>query len=429
MSLHRPTNAAAADLHGIISLLRLILAFFTITSFMWFGGVVFAGLNFQDVARNFLEQHPTLKIIPFPQFYAVLLRTESWRYCIAPLAAMVTIFFGAAFFVKDVFVLTRLRDAFHYIISSMFALFFVRVTVAAGLARYVKGKPNLLNDVGGPGWCTIQPGNVVMFRRLRAPSNITLGETYFLEPFEKIGQIANLDDQHDDRTDISAITRDGIRITIKDIHFRYRIFPEIIHGQPIRRSPSDPYPFANAALSRMTYNLVVEENGPESWRRAVGRAIIGGITNYVNEHMLDYLTAPRENQQDPRVEIRNSLLFGRTRGSLRELGAELLWVDIGHFAIDDEIVDETRQNLWAADWLGDAHVTRELGLAKRQAYQELGRAEAQAEIIVAISDALNIASNSIDPATNMRKILLVRAAQLMDAYHIESRKALEEKKP
>jgi hypothetical protein len=145
--------------------------------------------------------------------------------------------------------------------------------------------------------------------------------------------------------------------------------------------------------------------------------------------MLDYLTAPRENQQDPRVEIRNSLLFGRTRGSLRELGAELLWVDIGHFAIDDEIVDETRQNLWAADWLGDAHVTRELGLAKRQAYQELGRAEAQAEIIVAISDALNIASNSIDPATNMRKILLVRAAQLMDAYHIESRKALEEKKP
>jgi len=84
-----------------------------------------------------------------------------------------------------------------------------------------------------------------------------------------------------------------------------------------------------------------------------------------------------------------------------------------------------RQNLWAADWLGDARVTRELGLAKRQTYHELGRAEAQAELIVAIAESLRLATNSLDPAENMRKILLVRTAQLLDTYSIEARKALE----
>jgi hypothetical protein len=45
-------------------------------------------------------------------------------------------------------------------------------------------------------------------------------------------------------------------------------------------------------------------------------------------------------------------------------------------------------------------------------------------LIVAIADALKLASNTNDPAANMRKILLVRTAQLLDAYNTEARRAL-----
>ena len=268
-----------------------------------------------------------------------------------------------------------------------------------------------------------------MFRKLREPSNITLSPTYFMEPFEKIGHAADLHDQHDDRTGITALTRDGIKVTITDVHFRYRIFPAIKNEHPIRRSPAEPYPFDEEALWRMAYNLVVEETGPESWRKAVGRVIVGGITDFINDHNIDYLTAPRENRQDPRREIRHSLFFANPRMGLRNLGAELLWVDIGHFSIDDDAVDKVRQDFWAADWLGDARVTRELGQAKRQAYQDLGRAEAQAELIVAIADALKLANNSADPASNMRKILIIRTAQMLDAFDNATKKSLEVPKP
>jgi hypothetical protein len=429
MSTPRPTNAAAANRHSLISIGRIILGALLLMVIAWFGGVLFEGLDPQDLALNFITRHPTLKIIPLPQFYTVLLNKASWRYMIAPLGGMFAVFLGAAYYVKDIYALDRLREAVNFIISSMFALSYPSIGVAAGSVQIAKGKTNLIDTIGGPGYCSIQPGNVVLFRNLRRPSNITLSQSYFMEPFEKIGHVADLQDQHDDRTGITALTRDGIKVTITDVHFRYRIFPAVKNEHPIRRSPSEPYPFDEQALWRMAYNLVVEETGLETWRKAVGRVIVGGITDFINDHDIDYLTAPRENRQDPRREIRHRLFFGGPRMGLRNLGADLLWVDIGHFSIDEDKVDEIRQDYWAADWLGEARITRELGLAKRQAYQDLGRAEAQAELIVAIADSLKLTNNSIDPASNMRKILIIRTAQLLDAFDNEANKSLEFKKP
>ena len=155
MSTPRPTNATAASLHSLVSLARLFLAGFLLAAIAWFGGVVFEGLDPQDLALNFLEQHPTLKIIPLPQFYTVLLNRESWRYVIAPLGGMFAIFLGAAFFVKDIFALVRLREAVKFIVSSIFAFSLSKINVDAGSSQVVIGKTNLLDAIGGPGYCTI----------------------------------------------------------------------------------------------------------------------------------------------------------------------------------------------------------------------------------------------------------------------------------
>lgn len=414
MSKPRPTNAWQADKQRLQGAGRILLAIFLLMAIAWFGGVVFEKIDYKETVKYVQVNYKLLKIFPFMEFWSVAFHPWSLRYYIASVAAMCAIFLGAAMFVKDVYNLPRLREAVRYIVASMSGFGYPKLMVDAGEKKIIKGKTNLIDDIGGPGPITVQPGNVVMFRHLRRPSNITLSENYFLEPFETIGQIANLDDQHGEKNGVGSMTRDGIKVTIKDFHFRYRIFPEMQNDRPIRRSLDDPYPFDENALWNMAYNLAVDDKGLETWRDSVGRIITGGVTDFINRHDVDYLTSPRSNSQDPRLEMRNNLTYGPSRIGLRKLGAELLWVDVGHFEIDDESVDTTRMDLWAADWLGRAGIQIEEGRTWRDLLRERGRAEGQAELIASIADSLRNAELANDPAGNMRKILLMKTAQVMD---------------
>jgi hypothetical protein len=393
----------------IAGLARLLLGGFLILIIGFLGYFIFEIPDRREALRQFQE---------YPLVYMIItLRTpQLYRYMIAPLAGTITVLLCSASYVRDIYALTQLRQGVKYVISSMFGFFIPKLTIDGGKKDIKKGETNLIDVMGGPGYVIIQPGNAVMFRELRKPSNISIHETYFLGRFETIGQIASLDEQQTDRDNIKALTRDGILITIKDVHFRYRLFPEVRYGQPKRRSIEDPYPFDEKALWNMAYNLSVDERGLESWEVAVSRAIVGGITDFINSHDVDYLTAPRQAGQDPRREMRHNLFNGPTRFGLRGLGAELLWVDIGHFAIEDndDAVDIERTDNWAAKWLGDAQVKQAYGKARREAYQELGRAEAQADVIVAIAEALKDTDLGNDPVRNMTKALLLKSSQILE---------------
>ncbi len=56
-----------------------------------------------------------------------------------------------------------------------------------------------------------------------------------------------------------------------------------------------------------------------------------------------------------------------------------------------------------------------------QAYQELGRAEAQAELIVSITQAMEGIPISGDLVQSIKNILMARTAQLLDALKPETR--------
>jgi len=194
------------------------------------------------------------------------------------------------------------------------------------------------------------------------------------------------------------------------------------NGRLVDRSLENPYPYSKEALSSMAYNLSVEAKGLESWHEAVKRMVVGGgITEYINSHTIDHLTAPFQNGQDPHGTLQDELFSPAAAARFKNLGAELLWVDVGHIEIVDEEVDKTRLDLWAADWIGSADVARAYGDAKRQAYQELGRAEAQAEIIIGITQSLEQVEFNEDPAQTLRKMLLLRTAEVLEA--------MAEKKP
>ena len=419
----RPNNGFELNLHGLFSLVRLTFLAVMLMGLMWIGAVVFDQADPTLLAINATHRWGILKHIPWMDFWSVVfLNLQYYRHYIVPLAAVYFVFLGAAYFVKDIYALPNLRSAVRYTITSMFGVLYPKLIIDGGEKKIAPGKNNLIEDIGGPGLVTIQPGNVVMFRRLREPSNITLRETYFVEPFERVGQIANLDDQMGSKDNILTMTRDGINIRINDLKFRYRIFPEKRYGRPIRPTLTDPYPFDVKALWNIAYNLTVIENGLESWRNAVARVVTGGIVDFVNAHDIDYITAPRDHTKDPRQEIRDNLFFSGIKNGLASNGAELLWVDIGHFEVEDASVDETRETLWASDWLGKAGIEKMKGETRRQVYAELGRAEAEAEIIAAIAESLKTFEYNRTPTANLQQIILVKTAQLLETLDSQHRR-------
>ena len=171
-------------------------------------------------------------------------------------------------------------------------------------------------------------------------------------------------------------------------------------------------------------------------------AVDGGITDYVKGHSFDHLTAPTYHDADPRVKIANALMGAGTRNRLRNLGAELLWFDIGHFDVSDQtvidpamldddrpvslkdIVDAQRVDTWGAKWAGNADIVRSYGAARRLAIQELGRAEGQADMLRSIIRALEDAEHEAGPlqGDRLRAILLARTAQVLDALAEKERK-------
>jgi len=411
------TNAELVQ--SLLGLVRLALLALILVMFILLGAELFEDfgqINAAGRAQVIQQTNPFFRDVPLWILALVVfvLDPHTIRYTVAPLLAIVIIVMRGAAFVADVYNIPW-RDALRYLLASLFAVGYPQLVIDGGEMRPRERGTNLLARIGGPGYALIQPGNAVLFRWLRRPSRVSIASSYFMSPFERFGLIANLDEQHGHVEEVSTLTRDGIRLRLQDIHFRYQILPAVRNGRPVRRSLQDPFPVSEEAIENMANNLSVTEDGLDSWRRAIQRVTVGVIVDYINAHTLDFLTAPREKEQDPRQRIQEELFSEGSRRALAGLGAQLLWVDLGHFDIQEEAVDRKRLDLWAASLRGEADAERAIGEAKTLAYQELGRAEAQAELIVSIARALEDIDLTEKNQSRLRKLLLVRAAQVLDA--------------
>jgi hypothetical protein len=398
-------------------LLRLVLAVSALVVFEMIGGHLFESVEAQAIAQrvretNFFFRNVNIDILT-PIVWVI--NPHNLRYTIPPLAAIVFILVSAGTFVQDIYNLPGRKDGWNYVIASMFGLDYPMLTINRGQAALPEKGINLVNTIGGPGYIVIQPGNLVVLRTLHEYSSAEVTTSYFLAPFERIAMIANLDEQHGFVDEISTLTRDGIYITLRDIHFRFQILPGEQNGKIRRRSLQDPYPYSHRAILDMLNNLPVTDEGLDPWRTAVKRSVLVQISEYVNSHDLDYLTAPRENAQDPRARMHEELLLNNIgRRNLQKFGAELLWVDIGHLDIVESGVDNQRIDLWAATVYGRAELIRAEGEAKRKTLKELGRADAQARMINSLSHVLADVDFNSDDQARLRNIVLVRIAQMLD---------------
>jgi hypothetical protein len=407
------------DWQNLTALIRLLVfGIAVIIAIGWFGSTQLDGINPRDIADEYRQSIWMFAHLPEPilVLIASIFNGSSLRYMIAPLSAILCVLIAGAYYVQDVYALPSYQDGMRYVLASMFGINYPVLLIDKGEPQIKKDEINLINKIGGPGFVVIEPGNAATFRKLRGPTDAKLSEIYFLSPFEVLEQAVNLDDQHGYKEAVSAMTRDGIKVVIKDINFRYRVKQEAENtGGPVRRSLNHPYPFSQKAIQDMTFGLVVEKNGVENWRKAVDRLVVGAISDYIAEKSIDFLTAPRDNDYRPRQEMQQQFFTPGTKKTFATIGAELLWVDVGHIEIEDACVGQMRTTLWAAEWAGDAEHARAYGEGVRQAQQELGRVEAQANLIESIANTLSEAQAKGETRENIRKIFISRTAQILDA--------------
>jgi len=372
-----------------------------------------------------------------------------WRSLVVPLGMFCLMFLIAARYIQDLYDLPGLLMGMRRLIASAFGLFYPRLEIKGGQRKLDPGERNLLQLSGGPGTLVIRPGSVVLLEELTAPTRALGVGTHFISRKERIKELISLEDQHGRIEATSATTKDGIPILVRDIQYRYRLRTGRPMGDYTARTPVDPYPFSPRAAGEMVYSRNVGSDGINTWDRTLQFTVERAIMEYITERQLDAVMTPDPTLDDPREKITGRMLSREVREGFKNAGAELLWFDIGHIDISDErlyppgFLDEHRERrsikqemdaqrlkVWGARWSGSAKVERSYGEARRLALQELGRAEAQAELLESIMYALEGATaslqaplgNGVDPAQaraqevrNLRNLLLVRTAQILEA--------------
>jgi len=354
--------------------------------------------------------------LPDPLLYPIawMLTSQGLRHLIIPFGALLLTLLVGARYIQDMYNLNSLRLSLHYLVASIFAIDYPQLIIEEGKKKLAEGEENLIDLIGGPGYIMIKPGNIVLLERLRGPSNVKAEGRHFITRWEKIKEIASLDDQQDHIDAVKATTNDGIEIEVQNVVFRYRLRTGTKPGDYAERTPENPYPYSIEAMRNMAYNRPVSEQGLTEWKRSVSGAIYGILSDFIARHPLDQLTSPGPFDANPVAKLLNQFYSKGVRERFREIGVDLLWVDVGHFHVVPEDIEQQRLFTWKTMWTGNAKLDRAYGEARRVAMQELGRAEAQAELLMTIVNSLNQSGLSSDPA-NIRRIILARITQVLEA--------------
>jgi hypothetical protein len=339
-----------------------------------------------------------------------------WRYvCLPPIVLVILLAVGSRYEQLG-YQIESFWAALNDLMANLGLGSYPTLVVSDGKAQIKADEDNLVARIGGPGFVVVQPGNAALVESLDGRLRVLGPGRHFLNRLQTLKEFVGLEEREASIDKLSATTKDGIEVQVRDIRYRYRLASEKSPQDGPARSMQDPYPFSEDAVIQMTYNRTVTVDGLASWHFGVNRIVDTVITDYIRENYVDHLTAPSAQGDDPRGEIYRKFNSEHVQHQFKCNGADLLWIGIGHFEIPAKQVVEQRVTSWQAKWIGNANVVRAFGESQRMAYQELGRAEAEAEMLMSIVHALeDVGAQQGDSRQKIRAIYLARIAQLLEA--------------
>jgi hypothetical protein len=340
------------------------------------------------------------------------LGSSGYRYAFIPLVVVAFLIWRGVVYIKTIYGLRTSDSAREYLFAELFGWQYPAVTVSDGHPQVKQDADNLVIDLGGPGYVVVQPGNAALVENLNGGVRVLAPGRHFISRYEIFKEAISLEERNARIEKITATAKDGIEVNARDIRYRYRLMSDP-QAAAVRQTGSF-YPFSQQAVIDMVYNRNMSANGVAGWHQGVNQGVETPISDFIRTHPVDYLTAPNVEGRDARQELYNQFLSEGGRNQFKMRGAELLWIDIGHFEVPEKSVIEQRMSTWQAKWIGSANVVRAYGESKRIAYQELGRAEAQADMLLSIVHALDETGMQGDPQQTRRALYLARIAQLLE---------------
>jgi len=256
----------------------------------------------------------------------------------------------------------------------------------------------------------------------------------FLEPFETIRAAVDLRPQVRANV-VKAVTKDGIPVRVKlEIEF-------MIQPHPRRQSQSpgeDPFLFREDAVRRAAYKQTVlhRDSGENilDWKDLIMSRAELELQRILSTYVLDRLIEPEdanpratlELQETPRREIQARLARNiNASGEVRQLDASDLGVVVTRATLEDfqspkEFEDMIRKNRiesWRAEWRKRMSITAAEAEAAKLRWGEAARAQAQTEMLNAITRGL--AELDVTDRANLPHLLALRMIEALEQMALD----------
>jgi len=347
----------------------------------------------------------------------VLLTGQFWLRLslgIVPLLlAIGSAFLLAARFLKAVYPNLRKREAILFILYSRFSrpMFGPWIKIQGGK---ISGKEDsVLIRIGGPGTLIVGPDNAVVLERGGVFTSVQGPGFPKLEAFEKVYDIIDLGPKSYCHA-VTAMSREGILLDW-DVDVQYQVADgrkSVDKGAFYPLSPEDVFRASTAKWIRedgWKFGQDMDWEGLLVISRAEGT-----LRSILARRPLDQLIGPDEGEsQEARLAIQSELeqdlrIYAPT------VGARILRVRLDNLKVRDEVTKQWIET-WKAKWQSWSAERLAQAEAKGIFHFEKVKAEAQAEMVLEISQALRKGlRNEPFPPQAVSQMLLLRLFSVLD---------------
>jgi len=264
------------------------------------------------------------------------------------------------------------------------------------LLRVQEGRPDpegpeILHDVGGPGYLTVGHDNAVILARGGLFTRVEGARQVRLEAFEKIWDTVDLRPQRRELR-VTANTRDGIPVTCRaEVRFR------ALRGdaEPIPQLTAPPLDFTDAdraiALRLATDKVALAPGGERAvtdWMIFLTNGTFDGeVRNRIERYRLDELFDPNRSGPALLTLIEEELTEAMSQIG-KDRGVQIDQVHLLSLTPDEELIPEQWMALWRSQWERTAAKDEAAARAAHESEIEKAKARARAEMIAAMVQPL-----------------------------------------
>lgn len=276
--------------------------------------------------------------------------------------------------------------------------------------RIENGEDHTLRRVGGPGGLVIYNDSAVVLEQAGKLTRVVGPGLVGIELFEKVWEVIDLRPKRWVYV-VKGMSKEGIPVSCEaDIRFKIDDAGEI-STEELPYAVSEEAVFTAACSKWIREGDRSEDDQVLDW---AGRVVIseteGTLRSILARYPLDRLIGPASpDQKPPRQAIREELKRTLCKAAPK-LGAQILSVDLGDIKVDDEVAQQWIET-WRSDWRRWAMQRQAEGEAERVQQIETAKVQAQVDMIVAITEALQ--SLRASGVTIPSQLIVLRLAEVL----------------